>query len=152
DGWIRHFWGQYNEILPEMAMEGFSPETMSYLEDHPNWDPRVRLAPPELRNEMIAQRARQGVLKYGGHPIGAAMEKDSRLSGTQEFDGLLNRRSQLNGLCLAAKGKAFDMAVGMMELDVAGLLDDPEAAAVALGMEPPAPAADADKKDEKKDE
>ena len=31
--------------------------------------------------------------------------------GDQEFDGLINRTSQVNGLCLAARGKAFDMAM-----------------------------------------
>jgi len=146
DGWIRHFWGQYNEQLPEMAMEGFSPETLSWLEDHPNWDPRIRMAPPEARNELIARRVQQGVLKFGGHAIGAAIEKDSRLYGNQELDGLLNRTSQVNGLCLAARGKAFDMAVGMMDLQVSGLLDDPDAAAKAIGQ------ATDDGKDEKKDE
>ena len=150
DGWIRHFWGQYNEQLPEMAMEGFSPETLSWLEDHPNWDPRIRMAPPEKRNELIAQRMQQGVLRYGGHAIGAALDKNSRMYGNQELDGLLNRTSQVNGLCLAARGKAFDMAVGMMDLEVSGLLDDPQAAAVAIGAEPPA--SEADKKDEKKDD
>ncbi len=149
DGWIRHFWGQYNEQLPEMAMEGFSPETLAWLESRPNWDPRVRMAPPEQRNELIAERLQRGVLKYGGHPIGQALEKDSHLYGTQEYDGLLNRTSQLNGLCLAAKGKAFDMAVGMMNLQLSGLLDDPEAAARAVGQETAEPD---DKKDDKKDE
>jgi len=149
DGWIRHFWGQYNEQLPEMAMEGFSPETLAWLEDRPNWDPRIRMAAPEKRNEMIAQRMQQGVLRYGGHAIGAAMDKNSRMYGDQELDGLLNRTSQLNGLCLAARGKAFDMAVGMMELEVSGLLDDPQAAAKAADE----PQAGDDKKDDaKKDE
>ncbi len=50
DGWIRHFWFQFHKELPDIAMEGFSPETLAWLEHHPRWDPRVRLAPPSERN------------------------------------------------------------------------------------------------------
>ncbi|HCO96139.1 MAG TPA: hypothetical protein DIU00_19730, partial [Phycisphaerales bacterium] len=46
DGWIRHFWTTYQEIMPEIAMEGIGPETLAWLQNHPNWDPRIRLAPP----------------------------------------------------------------------------------------------------------
>jgi len=31
DGWIRHYWTQFNEIMPDIAMEGMSPETMAWL-------------------------------------------------------------------------------------------------------------------------
>jgi hypothetical protein len=60
DGWIRHFWYQANEFLPQQAMEGMSPETLSWLDRHPTWDPRVRLAPPELRDQILANRAARG--------------------------------------------------------------------------------------------
>ena len=51
DGWIRHFWMQYHEILPEIAMEGYSPETLAWLHNNPTWDPRVRLATACQRRE-----------------------------------------------------------------------------------------------------
>ncbi len=35
DGWIRHFWRQFNEVLPQLAMEGFSPETLDWLKTPP---------------------------------------------------------------------------------------------------------------------
>ena len=35
DGWIRHYWMQFNEILPSIAMEGFTPETLAWLKEHP---------------------------------------------------------------------------------------------------------------------
>mgnify|MGYP000884342173 CR=1 FL=1 len=35
-------------------------------------------------------------------------------SGTNPFDGLIGRTSQVNGLCLASKGKALDMAYARM--------------------------------------
>ena len=44
DGWIRAFWKDYNQELPEDALEGASAETLAWLQSHPNWDPRVRMA------------------------------------------------------------------------------------------------------------
>lgn len=124
DGWIRHFWVQFNEIMPELMMDGMSAETLAWLELHPQWDPRVRLADPAQRPMILAQRARRGVTAYGGHPI-ALGDPDAAhdgpgamLHGRTEYDGLVNRTSQINGLCLAAKGKAFDMATGRLTLEM----------------------------------
>ena len=66
DGWIRHYWKQFNDVLPEIAMEGFSPETLAWLKDHPNWDPRVRLAHPAQRGSIRAKLAALGAEAYGG--------------------------------------------------------------------------------------
>jgi hypothetical protein len=111
DGWIRHFWKQYREVLPEVAMEGFSPETLAWLDAHPKWDPRIRLAPASEREQLLAARERQAIRPFGGHPLANV---ESKLLGDHEFDGLAGRSSQRNGLCLAANGKAMD--VGLMHL------------------------------------
>ena len=125
DGWIRHFWTNWNQILPEMAMEGFSSETLSWLETHPQWDPRVRLAAPEERNLMLAQRMQRGVQAYGGHPIAvAAADSGKTMLGTQEYDGLVGRTSQKNGLCMAARGKGFDLSTMRMYLEMADSIDE----------------------------
>lgn len=141
DGWIRHFWFQSNELLPEIAMQGASPETLAWLAKNPQWDPRIRLADPSQRDYLIAQRAARGVARYGGHPAGNV---DPSLYGDDEFDGLVGRASQFNGMCLAARGKGMDMALMRLDLELNDLLaDDP----------PSAPAENGDKKDEaKKDE
>ena len=118
DGWIRHFWKQYREVLPEIAMEGFNPETLAWLDTHPLWDPRVRLAPAAERDRLLFERARRGTLAYGGHPFAQA---DSKLMGNHEFDGLTGRISQTNGLCLASRGKAMDVGLMRMVLD---MIDD----------------------------
>ncbi len=123
DGWIRHFWVQYNDIMPELAMEGLSAETLSWLDSRPQWDPRVRMADPGDREMIVAQRMRRGVLAYGGHPIGVGSEQSNgaggpKLMGTAEFDGLVGRTSQMNGLCLASKGKAFDLAYSRMAFEL----------------------------------
>lgn len=107
DGWIRHWWTQYKEILPQVAMEGYTPETLAWLERNPRWDPRVRLASPTKREEILRQRAEQGATPMGGHPIAKV---DHTLIGDQEFDGLAGRISQVNGLCMAANCKTHGLA------------------------------------------
>ena len=74
DGWIRHFWKQFNEVLPEVAVEGFSAETLSWLDSHPLWDPRIRLAPPPsaTRSSPCALR---GDRPYGGFAMANADPK-----------------------------------------------------------------------------
>jgi len=148
DGWIRHFWFQANQLLPEMAMQGFSPETLAFLERNPDWDPRIRLADPGDRDYILAMRANRGVLRYGGHPAGSV---NTALYGDDEFDGLVGRTSQFNGMCLAARGKSFDMAMMRMHMELELLTEDAD--------QPPAPStpatpdADEPKKDDpKKDE
>ncbi|MHC4603949.1 MAG: zinc-dependent metalloprotease, partial [Planctomycetota bacterium] len=111
DGWIRHFWTTYNEVMPEIAMEGISPETLAWLTDHPNWDPRIRLAPPAQREHLKQELARHGHLPYGGHPI---TQVGSELIGDDEYDGLTGRTCQINGMCTLAQGKAFDVAMFRM--------------------------------------
>ncbi len=115
DGWIRAFWYQYNKTLPDIAMEGFSPDTMAWLEANPSWDPRIRMAAPGERDHILAERARRGVLAYGGHPIASG---DASLMGDDEFDGLTDRVSQLNGMCMASNGKAMDLAVARMSWEM----------------------------------
>lgn len=119
DGWIRHFWQQYNELLPEVAMEGMGPRELAWLADRPNWDPRLRLLPPAERREALARRAARGFQRFGGHP---AANADPSFIGDDEFDGLGHVHSQKNGLCLAARGKAFDVALMRMHMEMA----DPE--------------------------
>ncbi len=111
DGWIRHWWTTYREIMPEIAMEGINPETLAWLQDHPNWDPRVRLAPPAQREFVKQELASLGHQPYGGHPL---THVDAALIGDDEYDGLIGRTSQVNGLCTLAQGKAFDVAMFRM--------------------------------------
>ena len=121
DGWIRSFEWDYSQVLPKLAMEGYGPETVAWLNQHPNWDPRILLAPPSERQRMLIERAASHAKPMGGHPLGNL--KTSSL-GDDEFDGLLNRTSQKNGLCLAADGKSLDLAVMRMTLDMLAYADD----------------------------
>lgn len=116
DGWIRYFNYQFNDLLPEAAMEGMSPETMAWLATRPQYDPRVLMADPGQREFVQAEIAGRGVQRYGGHPA-AAVNND--LYGDDEYDGQLGVQSQFNGMCLAARGKGLDVAMMAMHLEMA---------------------------------
>ena len=115
DGWIRHYWRQFNETLPELAMEGFSPDTLAWLKNYPEWDPRVRLAPPASRDLILAEILRRGPQAHGGHALAAT---GGSLVGDREFDGLVGRTSQINGFCRAAECKALDMALMRFSMEL----------------------------------
>jgi hypothetical protein len=125
DGWIRHYRKQFSETLPKIAMEGYGPDTLAWLAEHPEWDPRIRLAPPSMRQVIGRKIAQSAALPYAGHPLFSA---NSEIMGDEEFDGL-NRASQVNGLCLAADGLSMEVALARMTFDIlAGVAQDAPAA------------------------
>ncbi len=141
DGWIRYYNKMFSDVVPQTAIEGMNPQTLAWLAQHPDWDPRILNAEPAQRPAVRAFLQRQARLPYSGHPLG---QVDASFIGDNEYDGLLGRTSQINGLCLAAQGMAFDVALMRMHLAVADGADD--ALTDAAGD-------DKDKKDEpKKDE
>jgi len=115
DGWIRHWWSKYNELLPDVALEGYSPRSLAWLQQNPRWDPRLRLASPETRDQIFRQRSREGIPALGGHALGKV---DDTLIGDQEYDGLISRYSQRNGLCMAANCKSHGIAMMQMSLAI----------------------------------
>ena len=123
DGWIRYYDVQYNQILPRLAMEGFGPDTLAWLNTHPNWDPRILLAPPSERQRLLIERQAARTLPHGGHPLANVA---THALGDDEFDGLVNRHSQMNGMCLAAEGKGFDLSVLRSTLEILALAHDEE--------------------------
>lgn len=147
DGWIRHFWYQSNEYLPQVAMEGFSDEEISYFDQNPQYDPRILLARPEDRESMLADRFRRGIARFGGR---AVLSTDASVNASDELVRLSHVLQPRLGLCMAAQGMARDMAMMGQFFEVMGLLDD------AVQPESGEPSKDegkkGDKKDEKKDE
>ncbi len=115
DGWIRTFDNKFENEMPKIAMQGMSPETMAWLAKHPNWDPRIRLAPPSQRDYLRQQIMQSASQPYAGMDLN--MPK-TRMLGDEVFDGLVGRTSQVNGSCLAADGRAFDVAMMRMMIDI----------------------------------
>ncbi|WDQ19113.1 zinc-dependent metalloprotease [Rhodopirellula sp. P2] len=123
DGWIRHFNFNYNDLMPKLAMEGVSAETLAWLGSHPNWDPRVRMGATESANSLRAKYALEAQQPMAGYAMAQA---DPSLLGDDEFDGLMGQVSQKNGLCMAASGRSMDLAFARMNWGLA-LMADKEA-------------------------
>ena len=121
DGWIRHWWQEYNEVMPETALEGMPPEAFEWLWQNPQWDPRIRLAPPSRRSELLTQRENRPSPAMGGHPLGAAAANaDGFIGQSNEFEGLMGRLRQRHGLCMAPSCKTLGLAQMEMCLDIDG--------------------------------
>lgn len=141
DGWIRHFNSQFNEVLPQIAMEGFDADTLAWLAKHPQWDPRVRLAPPAQRNFLVQQIQRDAALPFAGHPVSG---NRTELFGDDLYDGLLGRTSQVNGMCMAGQAKMLDLAMARMMFEMAAMhgVDEQQPAAPAAPATPEEPKLD----------
>lgn len=111
DGWIRHFNFQFNDLMPEIATEGMSAETMAWLADHPNWDPRVRLGSYADRAQILEKIARQSRLPFAGHPLAQGLGSN----GAGRVPGQNVRPDQY---CLAAHGKQLDMAMARLAFEM----------------------------------
>ncbi|MHC4947829.1 MAG: zinc-dependent metalloprotease [Planctomycetota bacterium] len=111
DGWIRAYWGWYHEQMPDLGVSGFGGETLAWLEGHPQWDPRILLAPPERRPELLARhraRVAAGPIEYPNDPI---LVEDDDYAVISEWLGSEQR------ICLAAHGLAFDMAAARLQFE-----------------------------------
>ena len=115
DGWIRTFEQQFTNLMPKIVMEGKSPETLLWYAKHPNWDPRLRLADPGQRRFLQQQFAYQANKPFAGH---ASRTQKTKMMGDEINDGLVNRTSQINGGCMAAEGRGFDVALMRMSMAI----------------------------------
>ena len=153
DGWIRVFWNQVNRLVPETAMQGMDAETMAWLRKRPQWDPRVRLAPPQEREAVMARLAMESAPRGIGRFAASSSLGGTAMTGTwpggspSALESMIetapdSARKWMNQMCMAASGKAFDMALMGMHMDIEGFLDDQDTTPTE-GDKP---------KDEKKDE
>ncbi|MFK7961734.1 MAG: zinc-dependent metalloprotease [Phycisphaerales bacterium] len=123
DGWIRAFYGQW-EDRPAEEMDVLSPETRAWLEDYPQWDPRIQLLPPNERAEVLANRAARAA---AGDPDPADSFKDPIIAANPELAEIVEWAGCDHALCLAAHGKARDMAFAGLQFEVSGMVAEAEA-------------------------
>jgi hypothetical protein len=118
DGWIRAYALQYDRIIPSIATEGFAPETLAWLDENPNFDPRIAFEPAAERQRIIAQKNMQRATgtqaPMAGH---AAFNASEHMLGTTQFDGLSNRVSQMSGYCMHGEFKSMDIGVMRLGLE-----------------------------------
>ncbi len=119
DGWIRAFESQFDKIMPKIAMQGMTPETLAWFAKHPNWDPRLRLAPPSQREFIRRSLEHQASQAYAGHP--ASLPGKSLVSRAH---GMSGKATGGGDGCLAAEGREFDVALMRMAMSLIRLDDD----------------------------
>lgn len=56
-GLTRAIRNMLESLSKELVAQTFSPESLAWFDEHPNWDPRVRLASPARQEQMKLQRA-----------------------------------------------------------------------------------------------
>ena len=120
DGWIRAFFRWFEERPGELAMS-LDTDARVWLEDHPDWDPRIMMLPLEAREQALAERAARAA---AGDPDPADSRKAygcflepslAEAAGSSEFD-------HDHRLCLAARGLAMDMSFASVCLQTDMLL------------------------------
>jgi len=123
DGWARVFTYRWEDLLGSLATEGYAPATLDWLEENPKWDPRLRLATPEQRERMLIEREACSIAEHNDALHNASHSANGFIPGTSmigddEFAGLNGRASQVSGMCMAATGKALDLASMRMYLSM----------------------------------
>lgn len=129
DGWIRAFYQWYEERPMDMAMS-MTPDTLVWLESHPEWDPRLQLLPPVERDVVLKQRANRAAI---GDTDPADSRKDPLIAGRPEFEEAMRIANggddhtapghaghRCTAQCFAAQGLAMDMAFASMQLEAFG--------------------------------
>lgn len=122
DGWIRAFYSWYDDRPIEMATS-LTPEALVWLEQHPQWDPRIALLPRSERQVELAARAERAA---AGDTDPADSRKDAAVAASPELRGLMkwyqetgiHDHANCGSMCFAAQGMASDMAVANMFFDV----------------------------------
>ncbi len=109
-GWTK----AWNKLLPEVAMQSYSPEAREWLKSHPNWDPRIRLAHPLKQKEIAKQ-----ILSLPSHP---AFAETTEIIGDDEYDGLGHRVCQTNGACMYPAYQSAELALARLHPDVLAML------------------------------
>jgi hypothetical protein len=139
DGFLRGWLTRFEDIVPQIMTEGYSPDLLVWLEQNPRWDPFIRLAAPAEREQIMLERARARAagVTHAGHPL--YNYNSNQTIGNQQYDGLLGRTSQINGLCLAGQGMQMEMTNLRMYYEIAIALVDGMEAEVRSGAQPEIP-------------
>lgn len=109
-GLTRSIRGMLENLSDDLSEQAFSPETLAWLDEHPDWDPRLRMASPEQRMHRMARRMLR---------IQDAAEKDL---GDRDHPWTRMASDQTNTACRMGSMLAVDFTLAGMALE-SGLLD-----------------------------
>jgi hypothetical protein len=115
-GWANAF---LDVELAREAMRGFDAETIAWLDENPDWDPRVRLADPSLRPAVLAYREAAAEGREWEGEIPRTMDPALWIDATDPTTAPSYR-------CECASAQSLSIATHRLSME-AGLFDDAEA-------------------------
>ena len=115
DGWIRAYWRWYNQQPKSAeAMAAMTPEDIQWLEQYPEWDPRILMADPMERAALLQAR------KDGTAPSATT---DTVLANNEELAEIAGWLGDECRHCLAAHELANQMAFARLGLETLKFLE-----------------------------
>jgi len=115
DGWIRAYWRWYNrQPKSAEAMAAMNPEDIQWLEQYPEWDPRILLEDPIKRAEIMQAR------ENGEYADATA---DQILANNNDLTEIAGWLGDEDRHCLAAYQLASQMAIARLGLETLSLLE-----------------------------
>ncbi len=116
DGWIRAYWRWYNQQPKSAeAMSTMTPEDIQWLEQYPEWDPRVLLADPIERGRILQARTTGET---------ADVTVDQILVNNEELSEIAGWLGDEDRHCLAAYQLANQMEFARLGLETLNLLGE----------------------------
>ncbi len=98
-GLTRGIKNMYESMTADMVEQTFGAETMSFFAEHPQWDPRVRVAPPHLREAKVsALQHRWAAMQADPEAVRVMSHNDAQC----RIGGMLAMNLDLAGTALAA--------------------------------------------------
>ena len=112
-GLTRAIRSMYESFTEDLTAQSFSPETLAFFDEHPDWDPRVLLAEPARRGQILRERS-----------LHAARATESEL-GAAEHPWTAWASNHANHACRIGNMLSVDISLADASLAL-GLIDEPE--------------------------
>jgi hypothetical protein len=116
-GLTRAIRSMYESFTEDLTAQSFSPETLAFFEEHPDWDPRVLLAEPARRGQILRERA------MNAHR--AAEQAAETPLGAQRHPWTAWSASHANNACRIGNMLSLDISLADAVMAL-GLIDQPE--------------------------
>ena len=111
EGFVNSWVKTWEDRMPEEALEGMSPETLSWLGDRPQYDPRVLLAKPAERETTSRRLMREAAMlrASGGSPMPSVLKQPTVLvAGDGDIE---HEISQMAPICTNGAMKSMNIAL-----------------------------------------
>jgi len=115
EGFVTSWVKSWENLIAEQAIEGFGPETLTWLESRPEYDPRVLMISPARRESETQRLMREAAIRRatGEMAMPSALRQPKRLvAGT---DAIEHEVDEMAPVCMNRAMKAMDVA--LMRLD-----------------------------------